>query len=113
MLFHRYCKYTYLLSQNQKRTRHLNFFCKYAKNPYICSPKHRGVEQLVACRAHNPEVAGSSPASATKEKGSLLGCLSLYQQDENLVRTDAAAERNVKLAWTLPRRQEEKLPAAA
>ena len=27
---------------------------------------YRGVEQLVACRAHNPEVAGSSPASATK-----------------------------------------------
>ena len=30
---------------------------------------HRGVEQLVARRAHNPEVVGSSPASATtKEK---------------------------------------------
>ncbi len=29
---------------------------------------HRGVEQLVARRAHNPEVAGSNPASATKEK---------------------------------------------
>ena len=27
--------------------------------------KYRGVEQLVACRAHNPEVAGSSPAAAT------------------------------------------------
>ena len=27
--------------------------------------KHRGVEQLVARRAHNPEVAGSSPVSAT------------------------------------------------
>ncbi len=27
--------------------------------------KYRGVEQLVACRAHNPEVAGSNPASAT------------------------------------------------
>ncbi len=30
--------------------------------------KHRGVEQLVARRAHNPKVAGSSPASATKGK---------------------------------------------
>ena len=30
--------------------------------------KYRGVEQLVACRAHNPEVAGSNPASATKSK---------------------------------------------
>ena len=29
-------------------------------------PEYRGVEQLVARRAHNPEVVGSSPASATK-----------------------------------------------
>ena len=28
-------------------------------------PEYRGVEQLVARRAHNPEVVGSSPASAT------------------------------------------------
>ena len=27
--------------------------------------KYRGVEQLAARRAHNPEVVGSSPASAT------------------------------------------------
>ena len=27
---------------------------------------HRGVEQMVARRAHNPKVVGSSPASATK-----------------------------------------------
>ena len=27
--------------------------------------KYRGVEQMVARRAHNPEVAGSSPVSAT------------------------------------------------
>ena len=32
--------------------------------------KYRGVEQLEARRAHNPEVVGSSPASATiKEPG--------------------------------------------
>ena len=30
-----------------------------------CKMKYRGVEQLVARRAHNPEVVGSSPASAT------------------------------------------------
>ena len=30
--------------------------------------KRRGVEQLVARRAHNPEVAGSNPAPATKKK---------------------------------------------
>ena len=28
--------------------------------------KYRGVEQMVARRAHNPEVAGSNPVSATK-----------------------------------------------
>ena len=30
----------------------------------VCT-KYRGVEQLEARRAHNPEVVGSSPASAT------------------------------------------------
>ena len=29
---------------------------------------HRGVEQLVARRAHNPEAGGSSPSPATKNK---------------------------------------------
>ena len=29
------------------------------------APEYRGVEQLEARRAHNPEVVGSSPASAT------------------------------------------------
>ena len=29
--------------------------------------KYRGVEQLVARRAHNPKVVGSSPAPATKK----------------------------------------------
>ena len=30
--------------------------------------KYRGVEQMVARRAHNPEVAGSSPVPATMLK---------------------------------------------
>ena len=30
-------------------------------------PLNRGVEQMVARRAHNPKVVGSSPASATKK----------------------------------------------
>ncbi len=30
--------------------------------------KHRGIEQLVARRAHNPEVVGSSPTPATNLK---------------------------------------------
>ena len=32
--------------------------------------KHRGVEQLVARRAHNPEAGGSSPSPATTEEKS-------------------------------------------
>ena len=46
---------------------------------------HRGVEQLEARRAHNPEVVGSSPASATKKKphpsgwGFLFGCDSMLR----------------------------------
>ena len=32
------------------------------------SSEYRGVEQLAARRAHNPEVAGSSPASATNKR---------------------------------------------
>ena len=31
-------------------------------------PHHRGVEQLVARRAHNPEVVGSNPSPATMNK---------------------------------------------
>ena len=43
--------------------------------------QHRGVEQSVARRAHNPEVAGSSPASATKQdKSQDLSCFFIYLQ---------------------------------
>ncbi len=42
--------------------RHQIEFKQIIINPY------RGVEQLVARRAHNPEVAGSNPVSATKTK---------------------------------------------
>ena len=31
----------------------------------FAKPKHRGVEQLVARRAHNPEAGGSRPSPAT------------------------------------------------
>ena len=43
-------------------------------------PKYRGVEQLVARRAHNPEVVGSSPASATTKstENNLFSVLFLY-----------------------------------
>ena len=36
--------------------------------PFPVPNKYRGVEQLVARRAHNPEVRGSSPLSATNER---------------------------------------------
>ena len=39
---------------------------------------HRGVEQLVARRAHNPKVASSSLVPATKEDFSASGLLSLF-----------------------------------
>ena len=42
------------------------FFCNIKNNYYLCIP-HRGVEQLVARRAHNPEAGGSSPSPATKQ----------------------------------------------
>ena len=32
---------------------------------YFCKQFNRGVEQLVARRAHNPKVLGSSPSPAT------------------------------------------------
>ena len=40
--------------------------------------KYRGVEQLVARRAHNPEVAGSSPVPATKETRYTLRCSEFF-----------------------------------
>jgi putative endonuclease len=43
-------------------------FGKTFYSPYICILKQCGVEQLVARRAHNPEVGGSSPSPATKTK---------------------------------------------
>ena len=43
---------------------------------YICSP-HRGIEQQVARRAHNPKVTGSSPVPATNDKVTYLNGLVL------------------------------------
>ncbi len=36
--------------------------------------KYRGIEQLVARRAHNPEVGGSSPPPATNEPLQVAAC---------------------------------------
>ena len=38
----------------------------------FAKPKHRGVEQLVARRAHNPEAGGSSPSPATTTETGFL-----------------------------------------
>ena len=45
-----------------------NLFFK--KISYTFAVQNRGVEQLVARQAHNLEVVGSSPSSATKLKES-------------------------------------------
>ena len=42
----------------------------------VSGTKYRGVEQLAARRAHNPEAAGSSPATATKKEKHPFGCFS-------------------------------------
>ena len=41
------------------------------------SEPHRGVEQLVARRAHNPKVVGSSPTPPTKKEQSEMVALFL------------------------------------
>jgi hypothetical protein len=46
----------------------------------------RGVEQLVARRAHNPKAVGSSPTPATKKKPRLRGFLRLIPQEPLLDR---------------------------
>ena len=46
------------------------FKIKFAvlKNVRIFAVQYRGIEQLVARRAHNPEAGGSSPPPATTEE---------------------------------------------
>ncbi len=62
-------------------------FCFIKKHHYLCThQKNRGVEQLVARRAHNPKVTGSSPVPATKKKPkSNLLRLFLFEQSHELV----------------------------
>ena len=40
----------------------------FSNKTFTFAIQYRGVEQLVARRAHNPKVVGSSPASATNTK---------------------------------------------
>ena|GEM_PF-6548890 len=64
-------------------------------NGYICEPKiedrkvkflkklYRGVEQLVARRAHNPKVIGSSPIPATERKALSFERVFLLPENHN------------------------------
>ena len=63
-------------------------------------PQYRGVEQLAARRAHNPEVGGSSPSSATKKErhdlvvSFLFGCVTVLPCKTG--RASAAFDRTCK-----------------
>ena len=46
-------------------------------SPTLGATEYRGVEQLVARRAHNPKVEGSSPSSATIKKLTNKKCAKL------------------------------------
>ena len=63
--------------------------------------KYRGVEQLEARRAHNPEVVGSSPASATRKEKVIPNGMAFFfspcvrsrtRTHLNATRTSVAAE---------------------
>ena len=63
---------TYNIGKDKQNQIYLYFFIKpldiFTKACIIIKHlqiRYRGVEQLVARRAHNPEVAGSSPVPAT------------------------------------------------
>ena len=47
--------------------------------PYNTQTIRRGVEQLAARRAHNPEAAGSSPAPAITDHSEMSGFLFLTE----------------------------------
>ena len=44
----------------------LALFCRFGKSVYLCTQKTSRDGAVVARWAHNPKVAGSSPAPATK-----------------------------------------------
>ena len=58
--------YDYKPRKNKEKGNFCKIYLKIYTNSLYLRPQYRGVEQLVARRAHNPKVAGSSPASATK-----------------------------------------------
>ena len=60
----------------------------HGRNPVPVRPRspapYRGVEQLVARRAHNPEAAGSSPVPATKKVPDATASVFLYLKCEHV-----------------------------
>ena len=44
------------------------------ENSLTLASLHRGVEQLVAHRAHNPKVVGSNPTPATRKAQAVIVC---------------------------------------
>ena len=78
------------------------------------SQMYRGVEQLVARRAHNPEAGGSSPPPATKTNGESNGSPFVFALGEGENRRfepthEASAEAACRLC--LARRRKSKLLA--
>ena len=70
-------------------------FCNIKNNYYLCIP-HRGVEQLVARRAHNPEAGGSSPSPATRRERSSIELLSsFYLSFAASAMTDSSLSRSI------------------
>ena len=61
------------------------------------SEPHRGVEQLVARRAHNPKVVGSSPTPATTKEQSEMVALFLLPTLLKAVFTDIYNQHTVCL----------------
>ncbi len=68
---------------------------------------NRGVEQLVARRAHNPKVVGSSPAAATKKanRKRLAFIISACWQKGNLLVPPKAKDTSLTLSYQFLYRQ--------
>lgn len=69
-------------------------------------PNNCEVTQLVECRAHNPNVAGSSPAFATKH-GECAGAHRCFASNFRSVRFRYSPPKNAKIAQLVERELEE------
>ena len=74
-----------------QRGRTVNPLAQLSKVRILLPPSYcRGVEQLVARRAHNPKVAGSSPVPATTKIHSemIVHCAGVAQSAERILGKD-------------------------